>query len=157
MGRNREAKGLIETEKHHNHKPQMTEWLRNITACHLFTTEVVWSKSTAVGIKADGCTEAKADEQKKKKFVPHWDRDGFNVTVFGSGTRHTTVSGGRVVVIVQFYFAPPHGRWQDQSSWRVKGQSPRVQTHTRTKTLHQYYKPQSQEHECINAQSLNLV
>lgn len=60
---------------------------------------------------------------------------------YRSWTRQTTVSSGRVVVIVQFILLPhPQGRWQDGGRWRVKGQSPRVaETKTHTKRLHQYY------------------
>lgn len=130
------------------------------TASNLFTTEVVWSESTAVGIEADGWTEVQAEKtnsicspMRQRRFQRYriWTRD----------TAHNRCPVEESLSLCSFFFClfvcffpSPQGRWQDHGSWRVKGQSPRVaDTHTHIKTLHQYYKPQCQEHEWINAQN----
>lgn len=72
MGRNREAKGLIEAEEHHNHKPQMKERLRN-TVSFIYRRRSGVNKEHGSWYRSRWMYRGKGKDVRRKQtaFVPH--------------------------------------------------------------------------------------
>lgn len=121
----------------------------------IFTIEkVVWSRSSAVSMEADGRREVQAQMwwQFKQHLLPI-ETETLPYSDHGHGAHRCPGRRGRRVVgvgaLVKFVLAP-RPTWQvtrPRQSEGQRGESAGVaDTHRYTKTLHQYYKPQSEEH-----------
>lgn len=126
--------GRRQEERQRSHTPD-DRMIEKNTEGHIFTAEkVARSKRTAVGREMDGEKyRQRCAEKTNSMCSPYRQRRFQRYRVWIGDTAHTSVQWRSRCQCAVYLFSHPQGRWQDQGSWRVKGQSPRVaDTHTHT-------------------------